>query len=153
MTAYVTRTCKHRFCRACIAAYLEHGADKERLRCPEPGCTIEVKQEDVSRVVPGLDRLKRLAAAHDRYREALATAAQDRPFFEWALANVRVCPRCKVMLIKDGGCDSMTCICGGVFNYQASRMQPRVQVLRSDLAAPVSRLDRLTTLPRPAPSS
>jgi hypothetical protein len=136
MTAYVTRTCKHRFCRACIAAYFEHGADKERLRCPEPGCTIEVRQEDVSRVVPGLDRLKRLAAAHDRYREALATAAQDRPFFEWALANARVCPRCKVMLVKDEGCDSMHCICGGAFNYKASRMQPQTQVLRSDLPRP-----------------
>jgi hypothetical protein len=147
-TAYVTRACKHRFCRACIAAHIEQGSDKLRLRCPEPGCLIELRQGDVSRFVPGLDRVKRLAAAHDRYREALSTAEQDRPFFDWALANARVCPCCKVLLVKDEGCDSIVCTCGGVFNYQSSRLQPRNRVLVSNTAAPASQLNRLYGLLR-----
>ena len=33
----------------------------------------------------------------------------DTKFEEWAKKNTKICPKCKVKIEKNGGCDHMTC--------------------------------------------
>lgn len=45
------------------------------------------------------------------------TAKEDPEIWTFLQRNARACPKCRVMIIRSEGCDSMLCTCGERFNW------------------------------------
>lgn len=128
--------CGHAFCRACMGSYVAARVEEQyvfHLRCPEPGCSNELHEQDLRRLVRSgaLD-----AAVADRFAEIRARDYSTRAkvlqqqMHKLVLSNeadfmlakrlcktTRMCPRCNVIIEKSSGCNSFHCICGHAFNF------------------------------------
>ncbi len=50
-----------------------------------------------------------------------SSKAVDEATARWILANTKACPRCKVRIEKNGGCDYIKCyVCGNEFCWKCS---------------------------------
>ncbi|KAF7796325.1 hypothetical protein EIP86_007502 [Pleurotus ostreatoroseus] len=103
--------------RASFLAYV-HSRPDEFHYCPTPDCETLYRpgcDDTVLRCPSCLIRI--CAACHVEFHEGLACAAyRDNvsggyaAYEKWrAKNNVKACPRCKTDIMKDGGCNHMTC--------------------------------------------
>jgi len=58
-----------------------------------------------------------MRTACDHTKRANESAEDQKKNEEWKKANTIVCPSCKTIIQKDGGCNHMTCKCGHEFCY------------------------------------
>lgn len=123
--------CQHPICLDCMARYVGVRVEEQRafqLRCPMEGCSNELFEKDVRRLVEeGVmsgDVLIRFAAlrardfnARSKSFDLLIPQSDDDLNFVLALREMRLCPRCKLVIQRSAGCNSFFCICGEKFNY------------------------------------
>ena len=114
----------HRFCRGCLAAWVEsHLSDEaSKIRCPHPGCTAVMTQEDVGRACPQLHGAMVALMVRAFAGRAVYLAGDgdgDGGVRRWAEeSGARSCPRCKVLVERSYGCADMVCVCGASFSYR-----------------------------------
>ena len=116
----------HIFCEACMKRYAETSlfiGAQVMLRCPSPGCPYTMDVDEIGRLVP-LDTLaaKRANNVADQQRRLASIRAgneEESGLRELLASNVaRSCPRCSVVILKNGGCHHMTCnMCGCQFDW------------------------------------
>jgi len=123
--------CEHPVCLECMATYVRVRVEEQRafqLRCPMDGCSNELFEQDVQRLVNeevmSSDVFKRFAAlrardfnARSKSFDLLIPQNDDDLDFVLALREMRLCPRCKLVIQRSEGCNSFFCICGKQFNY------------------------------------
>ena len=116
----------HRACGGCVRAYLARQIDDGRLhiRCFASGCSTLVAKDDLTHHVPRPYEAytARMADANRARLRSLACSTDDadRSFLIWASENTRICPSCNVVVFRYAGCHSITCRCGGRFNWNAA---------------------------------
>jgi len=123
--------CNHPICLECMATYVRVRVEEQRafqLRCPMDGCSNEVLEKDLKRLVDNKvmssDVFKRFAAlrardfnARSKSFDLLIPYTDDDLDFVFALRDMRLCPRCKLVIQRSEGCNSFYCVCGNHFNY------------------------------------
>lgn len=128
--------CGHVFCCACMAKYVAARVEEQHvfhLRCPQPGCTNELHEQDLRRLVrsgtlaPAVaDRFAEIrtrdySARAKMFQEQLSklvdSSEDDFRLAKRLCKTTRLCPRCNVAIEKSVGCNSFHCICGHAFNF------------------------------------
>lgn len=123
--------CNHPICLECMATYVRVRVEEQRafqLRCPMDGCSNELFEKDLKRLVDNKvmpsDVFKRFAAlrardfnARSKSFDLLIPYTDDDLDFVFALRDMRLCPRCKLVIQRSEGCNSFYCVCGNHFNY------------------------------------
>lgn len=109
--------CGHSYCSSCWTRHLELLRQHSRsvycplCRTPVPGMGNEgvqpqgVPEPSVWQVPAGGDTRAFMRAARQ--------------------AHLKYCPGCRAMIVKNGGCDHMTCRCGHVFNWSQAESVAR----------------------------
>jgi len=46
-----------------------------------------------------------------------AHAREEAATMHYLIRCTRYCPKCKIRIVKDGGCEHMECLCGRSFNW------------------------------------
>lgn len=101
------------------------------IRCPAIGCSLELLESDLRRLVRSgelsEDVCKRFVELRARDYEKRAKSFETMPVrsdedvaFLQTLRSMRQCPRCHVLLQRSEGCDSFYCVCGAHFDYGAA---------------------------------
>lgn len=115
---FAKKACFHQFCRECLSAWV-----RERLKsmakvisCPHDGCKFNMYPDDVGRVTSHEEGIRFLEYSRGDFKLRLRN--EDPSFKKWAAKNAKACPKCKVLLIRSDGCDSMYCTCGTSFCYR-----------------------------------
>jgi len=116
-----------------MAAFVTARVDDQHvfgIRCPFEGCTIEIFEQDVEKLVqcgaltPAVQ--KRLAELRKQdytgrltelTDETQPRTKEDFQLMRQLWATTRRCPRCNVILQKSEGCNSFGCICGHRFDF------------------------------------
>ena len=119
-------TGKHVFCKPCLRETVQtriQDMQVHNLRCPHPECTTLLFDRDVECLLSD-------AGLVTRYRELMVQAhltvahdfSSDDPEFLQGLSRLQIkaCPRCRVLMQRSVGCDSMYCVCGQNFNFRAA---------------------------------
>lgn len=123
--------CDHPICRDCIATHVRIRVEDHRvfnLRCPFDGCTNELYEQDLrvlanegllsndicSRFVDL--RARDFAARAVSFDETIPQSDEDVEFLH-RMRDMRLCPRCRLVMQRSEGCNSFYCICGEHFNY------------------------------------
>ena len=104
---------------------LEKSIDNNRIviRCPgvhEDGkrCSHIFTRDDIAPFVTEEHLNRWLEARTVNYQQRLDDIlASDTPEREFVQTLCKPCPRCRVIVFKDEGCDDMTCTCGTNFCY------------------------------------
>merc|ERR1712183_151204 len=108
------RDCNHPVCRSCMAAFVVGRVEEQRvfgILCPIEGCSNEVQQQDVDELV----RTGALATkVGDRfadlrkqeYTSRILELCDDPTSLAVVGREVRLCPRCSVIIQKKSGCNS-----------------------------------------------
>jgi len=123
--------CNHPICQECMATYVCVRVEEQRafqLRCPVDGCSNELFEPDIQRLVNNKvmskDIFRRFAAlrardfnARSKSFDLLIPYTDDDLDFVFALRDMRLCPRCKLVIQRSEGCNSFYCVCGKHFNY------------------------------------
>lgn len=124
--------CNHGVCSQCMAAYVTARVEENRvfdIRCPHEGCRNELYESDVvdlhQRGLLAESVMNQFANLRAQDYKQRVTSLRD-DFFEGRLdagtmsamsKNVRLCPRCNIILQKSEGCNSFGCSCGHRFQY------------------------------------
>eukprot|EP00992_Anisonema_acinus_P015878 TRINITY_DN9932_c0_g1_i1.p1 TRINITY_DN9932_c0_g1~~TRINITY_DN9932_c0_g1_i1.p1 ORF type:complete len:302 (+),score=29.16 TRINITY_DN9932_c0_g1_i1:53-958(+) len=119
------KDCGHAFCEGCLGSYVLHRIDEQRvfdIRCPQHGCSSQLFEADVQRLVSEQIFLKYSALLKSDFRTRLEHLMETstRDHIETLLTihnDSRLCPRCGVIIQRSQGCNSMYCFCGMHFNY------------------------------------
>ncbi|KAL3936815.1 MAG: hypothetical protein SGBAC_007948 [Bacillariaceae sp.] len=113
------RKCKHESaCFGCLRNSFVLDAKhvcKYPLECFHPDCNLRLRNTQMERFVKSKEELQTYYDLN-----AKATKRQDiLEILREALGNTEICrcPKCKLLITKNGGCDHMTCICGTAFNW------------------------------------
>jgi len=123
--------CNHPICRDCMATYITVRVNEQRvfsIRCPFDGCRNEIYEQDLRHLKEcgklGNDVLERFAELRARDFTGRATSfddmvptSQEDVDFLLRMREMRLCPRCKLIMQRSEGCNSFYCICGQHFNY------------------------------------
>lgn len=126
-----TLDCNHPICMECLATHIRVRVEEQRafqLRCPMDGCSNELFEQDVQRLVKkqmmSSDVFQRFAAlrardfnARSKSFDLLIPYTDEDLDFVFALREMRLCPRCKLVIQRSEGCNSFFCVCGTHFNY------------------------------------
>lgn len=104
--------CAHAFCHECLAQHVEVQLSLRRgVWCPS--CRHPMSAEEIAAVC----RHAGEALPSGAVLEALLPPT-SRAFRRAARrAHLKFCPSCRAMIVKNGGCDSMTCRCGQQFDW------------------------------------
>jgi len=133
--------CDHPVCQGCLATFVATRVQEQRvfnLRCPMVGCTNELFEQDLKKMVQAgalqtsiIDRFLELrardySARANELAQSLSTKGVAQPDFElieklWH--TTRLCPRCSLIIERSQGCNSFFCICGHHFNFATA---PRI---------------------------
>lgn len=134
--------CGHKYCRECIGEHARRRVERGgSVACPQ--CQRPVASSDLRRLLGEEELQALMRAAHARSPPAGGLqqpeeAALHAQFAEWAHhKGVRCCPQCKAWVLKEGGCDTVACICGARFKWSES---PIVSVGRCHHLHPHHRL-------------
>mmetsp|Transcript_27656 Transcript_27656/g.81285 ORF Transcript_27656/g.81285 Transcript_27656/m.81285 type:complete len:342 (+) Transcript_27656:43-1068(+) len=115
--------CMHKFCKGCwqrhVTLKIHEGV--YTITCMDPGCTSELRDSDVKRLVP--QEYKRFvknkfADFEKRVRDIFVL---DDDFAKWARANTQCCPRCHIIVERTEGCNHVRCRCGHEFCYRCGK--------------------------------
>lgn len=132
--------CEHPICQTCLATFVTSRVQEQmvsNVRCPFGGCTNQIFEQDVKRMVSeGIvtsqisERFAELRTSNYTARaESLSetlTSLEESNDFELILKlwhSTRLCPRCSLVIEKSQGCNSFFCICGHHFHYDSA---PRI---------------------------
>jgi len=132
--------CEHPICQTCLATFVASRVQEQlvsSVRCPFDGCTNQIFEQDVNRMVSeGIvtsqisERFAELRTSNYTARaESLSetlTSLEESNDFELILKlwhSTRLCPRCSLVIEKSQGCNSFFCICGHHFHYDSA---PRI---------------------------
>mmetsp|Transcript_38739 Transcript_38739/g.72667 ORF Transcript_38739/g.72667 Transcript_38739/m.72667 type:complete len:462 (-) Transcript_38739:77-1462(-) len=125
------RDCGHPICCECMSQYVRVRVEEQRvfnLHCPFVGCRTELFEQDLQRLVKqgalSSDLCQRFVELRARDFSARIASFDDMvPRIEedaellLSLHEMRVCPRCKLVIERSEGCDDFYCMCGKRFNY------------------------------------
>jgi hypothetical protein len=95
-------TCKHAYCDRCIAQW-KINAPKYNFICLE--CNKPFSKQKINSIKKQITKIKASSTAY----------VQTTPKEEKSLTSR--CPRCNIAYYKDGGCDTMYCVCGCQFRH------------------------------------
>merc|ERR1712224_143300 len=104
-------TCAAEHCRVTI----EDGAIS--IPCPA-GCGHELNEQDIKKINPILAAPLEANRVAKRAEQLVDLFETSHDLLEWAAdGNAQICPHCTTLVSKDGGCNHITCKCGGHFCY------------------------------------
>eukprot|EP00466_Bigelowiella_natans_P017812 jgi/Bigna1/135568/aug1.30_g10276 len=118
------------FCAGCLREYAETQAKagKFEILCPMPQCKTRLYLDDLCKLV-GPETFaayqERLKANHAHRIKALS----KKEVKEMLGAKVIACGRCKVLVSKSDGCDTMRCTCGHKFSYNGALRSAGLQAI------------------------
>jgi len=132
--------CHHPICQECLATYVATRVQEQfvfHVRCPFEGCTNELFEQDLTRLVHAgaLEASVSEHFAELRTRDYTTRAEslsqtlahdigkEDLDSMQILWATMRLCPRCSLAIERSEGCNSFYCICGHHFDFSAA---PRV---------------------------
>lgn len=110
--------CGHSFCGACIAEHvLTQARQGRRARCPE--CQQGLGTDDIGTVHGLAAAVSQVDAVSDCSVDAADVPEEARRAFEAYAREVhaKCCPACRAPIVKNGGCNLMTCRCGHRFRW------------------------------------
>lgn len=132
--------CQHPICQKCLATFVTTRVNDQfvfNMRCPFVGCTNELFEQDLTRLVE-VDAItknisERFAELRTRDYTARAKGLSeamieveregDLDQLQKIWQTTRLCPRCSLVIERSEGCNSFYCICGHHFDYSQA---PRV---------------------------
>eukprot|EP00112_Aurelia_sp_Birch-Aquarium-sp1_P006555 Seg1721.2 transcript_id=Seg1721.2/GoldUCD/mRNA.D3Y31 product="ATP-dependent RNA helicase DEAH12" protein_id=Seg1721.2/GoldUCD/D3Y31 len=102
-----------------------NGSSKTYRTCPTPTCRrIYSVPESAAEVMCGSCKTKICTAckkhAHDGYSCTTWETRNDAKHVEiWAKTrgDIQQCPKCRIYIEKNGGCENMVCLCGTSFKW------------------------------------
>jgi hypothetical protein len=132
--------CQHPVCQECLATFLNTRIEDQRvfnIRCPIFGCTTEIFEQDVQRLVQtgavSTENSERFVELRSRDYSARAealsgaliesTPENDYESIKRIWQTMRLCPRCNLAIERSQGCNSFYCTCGHHFHFSTA---PRV---------------------------
>jgi len=150
--------CNHPVCCECTSKYVRVRVEEQRvfnLRCPLDGCRNEIYEKDLQRLV---DEGALSADVYHRFGELRARdfSARVMSFDDMVpqteddvqlllrLREMRLCPRCKLVMQRSEGCNSFFCICGEHFNYATAERPVCSGVKKSKWVIDLARGQQLT---------
>jgi len=113
--SFERHTCQHVMCQSCLLSHIQQELQRNLLsssqapaiKCPYSDCMALVSYYDIARVSRPLAEL---------YSEILAVKLSNRPDLDIPIdVKPLRCPKCKVYIYRNGGCEVIYCICGFVF--------------------------------------
>ena len=121
----------HSICDKCTNKYVEKtllvhkgGFQKEEIECPTDGCKEHLEWKDVREFLTNKTMMKVLTMwrcqvdIKDDNKKAAEAAEEIDPETKKTISSIsKKCPRCKVNIEKNGGCDHVSCRCGKSFYY------------------------------------
>ncbi|KAL3936814.1 MAG: hypothetical protein SGBAC_007947 [Bacillariaceae sp.] len=142
------RSCKHESaCFDCLRHHFVLQAKdvcKYPLECFHPECNLRLRNTQIERFVRKDQELQdyydltakakmNSVRLGDNWKEILEILRE-------ALGSIEIirCPKCQMLITKNGGCDHMTCICGTEFNWcqTVAYHLARNRILRSAVEDP-----------------
>lgn len=120
-------SCGSRIHHACVASFAISMAEEGLLplKCPECAChwDEEVYVNSLGTQLPRFQRAKELHVRLQDRKETTSPPASPRTQEALERCGIRQCPRCHMMIQKQGdglftGCDKMTCRCGCMFCFK-----------------------------------
>lgn len=132
--------CHHPICQQCLATYVATRVQEQfvfHVRCPFVGCTNELFEQDLTRLV----RAGALGASVSEHFSELRTrdyttraeslsqtlthdiGEENLDSMQILWSTMRLCPRCSLAIERSEGCNSFYCICGHHFDFSTA---PRV---------------------------
>lgn len=123
--------CEHPVCKECMATHVRVRVEEQRvfqIRCPFISCRSELFEQDLQRLVAQgvlraavTDRFAALRAQDFSARiteyEQMTLHTDSDVDLLLGLHDMRLCPRCKLVIQRSEGCNSFFCICGEHFDY------------------------------------
>lgn len=127
---HIHLNCPFKSCPGCLKTYLKTAIDSNRIiiRCPgshEDGkrCSHNFTPDDIESLISAEYLKKWLETRSSDYQERLDDIlASDTPEREFVQTFCKPCPRCRVIVFKDEGCDDMYCTCGTNFCYKCGKI-------------------------------
>lgn len=132
--------CQHPICQECLSTFVSTRINEQRvfnIRCPFVGCSCEIFEQDLQRLVQGgaltITNSERFAELRSRDFSARAESLsgaliedlpeKDLESVKRIWQTMRFCPRCHLAIERSHGCNSFYCTCGHHFNFA---LAPRV---------------------------
>lgn len=108
-------------CMRCFRTHFSVRVEASEASVACPSCAHALADSMELRVCRELNerlRVNRAAGVRQEIYLAELRAGLGAPeFLEWANKHARVCPACKVLVWRDGGCSDMECVCGQDFDW------------------------------------
>lgn len=134
------KDCEHPVCQDCLSTFVSTRISEQRvfqIRCPVVGCTCEIFEQDVQRLLQAgvlttedSERFAELRSRDYSARRELLTvelteniASNDFASIKRMWQTMRFCPRCNLAIERSQGCNSFYCTCGHHFDFATA---PRV---------------------------
>mmetsp|Transcript_163114 Transcript_163114/g.313303 ORF Transcript_163114/g.313303 Transcript_163114/m.313303 type:complete len:464 (-) Transcript_163114:318-1709(-) len=128
--------CGHPICCECMSQHVRVRVEEQRvfnLHCPFVGCRTELFEQDLQRLVFQTQgalsselcqrfvklRARDFSARIASFDDMVPRIEEDAELL-LSLHEMRVCPRCKLVIQRSEGCDDFFCLCGERFNYAAA---------------------------------
>lgn len=110
---------------SCSQQYVDMCLEDGRLhiQCPGAGCKHLINTQTVERLASSkalATQAKNLRDANERRLKADVdlNGGGDPAFVAFCSAHARKCPRCAVIVFRDGGCNHISCKCGAHFDWE-----------------------------------
>jgi len=119
---YITSLkCKHHFCTDCLKEYvkLKYFEGKLEFKCPNPNCECLFSD----RILKLLLKAKHVESIKCRRTNVkkynLSYGDINRELYDYIRTHsISKCPCCLMLVEKFGGCDSIKCRCGCIFEFK-----------------------------------
>lgn len=101
--------CSHRFCFNCVSEYLNHlifSSNVLNIRCPSDGCSTELKEEFIKKLLP-----KEIFDKYVNFKRNQIIGMN--PNYRWCVR-----PDCERYMIGDAENPKMECECGQQFCFK-----------------------------------
>lgn len=125
--------CGHLFCKQCIAQYIQSRA-KDRQVAACPNCKRAIAEADLLACLPPEVVEALLDPDSHATPEVVLELDEEaeRAFLDAAHdLGVRCCPACHARIIKEGGCNMVTCRCGHQFDWSTTALDVSCQCCQS----------------------
>lgn len=137
--------CGHAFCKSCLTQHIHVAISEGRLTivCPAYGCKNVLGRHDIARIVDD-DKL-------NKYDKDLSDIHRMRSDYDKLIGldagtAVKPCPKCNVLVSKDGGCNTVTCRCGWTIIWPTALILQAIRAVHFTLAPEVGFATPVTSL-------